>query len=159
MELTEAVNGESIRLTRSSRALDTHPLKAFIMTSICPFIVCISAIIGNGAVSMKDGRLMFCRFDLLWALLPSGLSWSLHSVLLPSWFSSWTLCLASLWRSCSSRSWFYWVRCSTAAIRVWTCLSNAVDHNGSPSWTLLVVVIEWVSTMQFLCPRSDSLAK
>ena len=87
-ELTEAVNGESVRLTRSSRSLDIRPLRVFIMTSICSFIVCISATIGGGAVSMKDERLMFCRSSLLGALLPSGLSWSLRSVLLPSWFSS-----------------------------------------------------------------------
>ena len=87
-ELTEAVNSESVRLTRSSRSLDTHPLRVFIMTSICSFIACISAIIGGGVVSMRDGRLMFYRSGLLEALLPSGLSWSIRSVLLPSWFSS-----------------------------------------------------------------------
>ena len=68
----EAVNGESVRLTKSSRSLDTHPLRAFIITSICSFIACISATIGDGAISMRDGRLMFCLFGLLAALLPSG---------------------------------------------------------------------------------------
>ena len=146
-ELTKAVNGESVRLTRSSRSLDTHPLKVFIMTSIYSFIACIFTTIGSGAVSMRDGRLIFCRFGLLGVLLPSGLSWSLHSVLLPSWFSCWTLCLVSLWHSCSSRSWFCYVRHSTVAKRVWTCLSNAVDCSGSSPWRLLVVAIKQVSTM------------
>ena len=82
------MNGESVRLTRSSRSLDTRPLRVFIMTSICSFIAYISATIGGGAVSMKDERLMFCCSSLLGVLLPSGLSWSLRSVLLPSWFSS-----------------------------------------------------------------------
>ena len=71
-------------------------------------------------------------------------------------FSSWTLCPASLCRSCSSRSWFYFVRRSTVVARVWTCLSSAVDLSGSSSWTLLVVAIERVSTMQLLCSGSDN---
>ena len=87
-ELMEVVNGESILFTRSSRSVDTRPLRAFIMTSICSFIACISAIIGEWAKSMRDGRLMFCRSGLLGALLPSGFSWSLRLALLPSWFSS-----------------------------------------------------------------------
>ena len=131
--MTEVVNGESVQFTRSSRLVDTRPLRAFIMTSICSFIVCISVIIGGGAKSMRDGRLMFCRSSQLGALLPFGFSWSLSSALLPSWFSSGTLGPASLWRSCSSRSWFYFVSRSTAVMRVWTCLSNAVDLGGSSS--------------------------
>ena len=51
------------------------------------------------------------------------------------------------WRSCSSKSWFCLVRCSTAAVRVWTCLSKAVGH-GSLAWLLVVIAIEQVSTMQ-----------
>ena len=51
-----------------------------------------------------------------------------------------------LWRSYSSRSWFYLVRHSTAVAKVCTYLSRAVVH-GSPSW-LLLVVIERVSTIQ-----------
>ena len=82
------VNGESVLFISSSRSLDTHPLRAFIMTSICSFITCIFATVGGSAVSMRDGRLRFCRFGLLGALLPSGLSWSLLSALVPSWFSS-----------------------------------------------------------------------
>ena len=66
------VNSESVRLTRSSRSLDTHPLRAFIMTFICSFIAFISAIIGGGAVSVREGRLTFCRSDLLGALLAWG---------------------------------------------------------------------------------------
>ena len=38
----------------------------------------------------------------------------------------------------------------------WTCLSNAVDLGNSSSWTLLVVAIERVSTMQLLCPGCDN---
>ena len=83
----EGVNGESVLFTKSSRSLDTRPLRAFIMTSICSFIACISAMIGGGVASMRDGRLRFCRSGLLGALLPSGLSGSPHSKL-ASWLSS-----------------------------------------------------------------------
>ena len=38
--MTEAVNGESVRLTRLSRSLDTRPLRAFI--------------IGGGVISVRD---------------------------------------------------------------------------------------------------------
>ena len=82
----EVVNGESILFTKSSRSLDTRPLRAFIITFICSFIACISMTIGGGVVSMRDGRLRFCRSGLLGVLLPSGLSCSLHSEL-SSWFS------------------------------------------------------------------------
>ena len=153
-ELTEVVNGESVLSTKSSRSFDTRPLKAFIITSIRSFITCISATIGGGAVSMRDGRFKLCHSRLLSALLPSGLSCSLRSEL-SSWFSYWTLCPVSLWRSCFSRSWFCFVKHSTAAMRVWTYLSNAVDRDGSSPWKLLVVAIEQVSTMQLLCPGSD----
>ena len=84
-ELTEVVNGESVIFTKSSRSLDTRPLRAFIITSICSFITCISTTIGGGVVSMRDERLKFCHSGLLGALLPSGLSCSLHSEL-SSWF-------------------------------------------------------------------------
>ena len=83
----EVVNDESVLFTKSSRSLDTRPLRAFIITSICSFIACISATMGGGAISMRDGRLKFCRSGLLGALLPSGLSCSLRSEL-SSWFSS-----------------------------------------------------------------------
>ena len=83
----EGVNGESVLFTKSSRSLDTRPLRAFIMTSICSFIACIFAMIGGGVASMRDGRLRFCRSGLLGALLPSGLSGSPHSKL-SSWLSS-----------------------------------------------------------------------
>ena len=86
-ELTEVVNGESVLFTKSSRSLDTRPLRTFIITYICSFIVCISATMGGGVVSMRDGRLKFCRSGLLSVLLPSGLSCSFHSELF-SWFSS-----------------------------------------------------------------------
>ena len=83
----EGVNGESVLFTKSPRSLDTRLLRAFIMTSICSFIACISAIIGGGVASMRDGRLRFYRFGLLGALLPSGLSGSPRSELF-SWLSS-----------------------------------------------------------------------
>ena len=86
-ELMEVVNSESVLFTKSSRSLDTRPLRAFIITSICSFIACISVTIGGGAVSMRDGRLKFCRSSLLGALLLSGLSCSLR-LELSSWFSS-----------------------------------------------------------------------
>ena len=35
------VNGKSVLFTKSSRSLETRPLRAFIMTSICSFIACI----------------------------------------------------------------------------------------------------------------------
>ena len=69
-ELTEVVNGESVLFTKSSRSLDTRPLRAFIITSICSFIACISATIGGGAISIRDGRLRFCRSGLLGVLCP-----------------------------------------------------------------------------------------
>ena len=66
------VNGESVRWTKSSRSLDTHPLKTFIIKSIRSFIIYISTKMWGGAISMMDGRLMSCRSGLLGALLPSG---------------------------------------------------------------------------------------
>ena len=80
-ELTEIVNGESVLFTKSSRSLEACPLKAFIITSICSFIACISAKIGGRAVSMREGMLKFHRSGLLGALLPSGLSGSPRSKL------------------------------------------------------------------------------
>ena len=145
-ELMEAVNGELVRLTRSSRSLNTRPLRAFIITSICSFIACIFATTGGGVISVKDGRLTFCRSGLLGALLPSGPSRSHRSALVPYRSSSEILCPA-FQCSCSSKTWFCWVRHSTAAVRVCTYLSRAVSR-GSSSWTLLVVSIDRVSTMQ-----------
>ena len=59
--MTDAVNGELVWWTKSSRSLDTHPLKAFIMKSVHSFIICISATMWGGVVSMVDGRLVSCR--------------------------------------------------------------------------------------------------
>ena len=146
-ELTDVVNGESVWRTKSSRSLDTLPLRAFIIKSIRSFIICISATMWGGAVSVMDGRLMSYRSSLLGTLLPSGPSWFLLSALVPSWSSSWVPIAAFFRCSCSSRSWFYLVRCSTATVRVWTCLSRVVGHGSFP-WTLLVVAIKRVSTMQ-----------
>ena len=129
-ELTEAVNGESVRLTRSSRSLNTRPLRAFIITSICSFIACISATTGGGVISVKDRRLTFCRSGLLGALLPSGPSRSHRSVLVPYRSSSKIPCPA-FQRSCSSKTWFCLVRRSTTVVRVCTCLSRVVGHGSS----------------------------
>ena len=126
------------------RLLDTHPLRVFIMKSILIFIICISANKCGGAIFVTDGRLVYCHSYLLRALLPSGPSWSLPSALVPSCSSLWLLGLASLWRSCSSRSWFCFVRRSTGVTKVCTYLSRAIVHGSS----LLLVTIEWVSTMQ-----------
>ena len=139
-----AVKGESVRWTNSSRSLDTRLLRVFIMKSIISFIICISAAMCGGAVSVIDGQLVSCRSYLLGALLPSDPSRSLLSALVPSCSFPWLLGLASLWRSCSSRSWFCLVRHSTAAARVCTYLSRAVMRGSS----LLLVAIRRVSTMQ-----------
>ena len=72
----KGVNSESVLFTKLSWSQDTRPLKAFIITSICSFIACISTTIGGGAVSVGDKRLKFRRSGLLGALLPSGLSGS-----------------------------------------------------------------------------------
>ena len=146
-ELTEAVNDKSVRSTRLSRSLDTRPLRAFIITSICSFIACISTITCGGIISVRDERLIFCHSDLLEALLPFGPSWPCHLTLVPSWSSSWLSCPTFLLRNYFSKSWFCSVRHSMAATRVYTCLSRAVAHGSSP-WTLLVVAIDRVSTMQ-----------
>ena len=137
-ELTDVVNGELVRWTRSSRSLDTRPLKEFIMKSIHSFIICISVTMWGGAISAVDGRLVSCR---------SGPSWSLRSALVRSWSSSWVLSPMFFWRSYFSRSWFCLVGCSTTTAWVWTYLSRAAMR-GSSLWWLLVVAIEWVSTMQ-----------
>ena len=149
------MNGESVLFTKSSRSLETRPLRAFIITSICSFIACISARMGGGVASVREGMLEFRLSVLLGSLLPSCFSSPLLSELSP-WFSSWPLCPGFFYPSCSSRSWFCFVRRSTVAARVWTCLSNAVGLGGSSLWTSLVVAIEHVSTMQLLCPGVDN---
>ena len=126
------VKGESIWWTNSLRSLDICPLRAFIMKSILSFIICISATMCGGAISV------------LGALLAFGPSRSLLSVLMPFCSSSWLLGLASLWRSYSSRSWFCLVRHSSTATRVCTYLSKAVMRG----FSLLLVAIKQVSTMQ-----------
>ena len=129
-ELTEEMNGESVRLTRSSRSLDTRPLKAFIITSICSFIAYISTTIGGGVASMRDVRLTFCRSSLLRALLPSGPSWSRRSALVSSRSFFGILCPV-FQCSCSSKTWFGFMRRSTAAIRICTCFSRAISRGSS----------------------------
>lgn len=153
-ELTKVVNGESVRLTRSSRSLDTRPLRTFIITSICSFIACIFATIGGGVASMRDGRLIFCHSSLLGVLLPSSPSRSRRSALVSSRSSFGISCL-DFRRSCFSKTWFCFVRHSMAAVKIYTCFSRAVDR-GSSFWTLLVVAIDQVSTMQLFCQGSIS---
>ena len=145
-ELTKAVNRESVLLTRSSRSLDTRPLRAFIITSIRSCIACISATTSGGVSSARDGRLTFCRSSMLGELLPSGPSQSRRSALVSS-RSSFGISCPVFRYSCSSKTWFCLVRRSTAPVRVCTCLSRVVSR-GSSSWTLLVVAIDRVSTMQ-----------
>ena len=140
------MKGESIRWTNSLRSFDTCPLRAFIMRSIISFIIYISTTMYGGAISVTDGRLVSCRSCLLRAWLPSGPSQSLLSALVPSCSSPWMLGPASLCYSCSSRSLFYLVRRSIAAVRVCTYLSRAVVHGSSSVW--LLVAIKWVSTIQ-----------
>ena len=126
-ELTEAVNEESIRLTRSSRSLDTRPLRAFIITSIRSYIACISATTGGGVSSVRDGRLTFCRSSMLEELLPSGPSRSRRSALVSSRSSFGILCPVFRY-SCSSKTWFCLIRRSTAAVRVCTCLLRVISR-------------------------------
>ena len=145
--MTGAVNGKSVRWTTSLRSLDTRLLRPFIIKSICSFIICISATMWGGTISVMDGQLVSYRSGLFGALLPFSPSWFLLSVLVPSWTSSWVLRSAFFWHNCSSRSWFYLVRRSTATVRVWTYLLRAIVC-GSSLWALLVVIIELVRTMQ-----------
>ena len=152
-ELTAAVNGESVWLMRSSRSLDTRPLKAFIITSICSFIACISAKTGGGVASTRDGMLMFRRSSRLGVLLPSSLLRS-RRLALESPRSS-TILLSAFQCSCSSKTWFCLVRRSTAAVRTYTCFSRAVSC-GLSSGILLMVAIDRVSTMQLFCRGSVS---
>ena len=71
-EVMDAVNGESFRWNKSSRSVDTRSLRASIIKSIRSFIICISATIWGGTVSVTDGPLVSCRSGLLGALLPFG---------------------------------------------------------------------------------------
>ena len=151
--MTAAVNGESVRLTRSSRSLDTRPLRAFIITSICSFIACISSKTEGGVASMRDGMHTFRRSNRLGALLPSGPSWSRRSALESPRSSA--ILLSAFRCSYSSKTWFCLVKCSTAAVRTCTCFSRAVGC-GSSSGTLLMVAIDRVSTMQLFCWGSVS---
>ena len=82
-----AVKGESVQWTNSLRLLDTRPLRAFIMKSICSFIICTSVTMCGGVVYVVDGWLVSCSSCLFEALLPSGPSQSLLSMLVPSCFS------------------------------------------------------------------------
>ena len=128
-KLTAVVNGELVRLTRLSRSLDTRPLRAFIITSICSFIACISSKIGGGVASTRDGMLTFRCSSRLGALLPSSPSWS-RRLALESPRSS-VILLSAFRCSCSSKTWFRLVRRSTAAIRTCTCFSRAVGYGSS----------------------------
>ena len=144
-ELTAVVNGESVRLTRSSRSLDTRPLRAFIITSICSFIACISTKMRGGVASTSDGMLTFHRSNRLGALLPFGPSRSRCSTLESPRSSA--ILLSAFRYSCSSKTWFCLVRRSTATVKTYTCFSRAVGCDSS-SGTLLMVAIDRVSTMQ-----------
>ena len=54
------VKGESIQWTKSSRSLDTRPLKVFIIRSIHSLIICISTTMWGGAMSTVDGLTSNC---------------------------------------------------------------------------------------------------
>ena len=145
-KVTGAVKGESVRWTNSSRSLDTHLLRVFIMNSIHSFIICISATMCGAAVSVTDGQLVSCHSFLLGVLLPFDPSWSLLLSLVSSFFSPWLLGPASFLCSYSSRLWFCFVRRSTTTARVCTYLSRAVVCGFSPLF--LLVAIERVSTIK-----------
>ena len=81
--MTGAVNGESVLFTKSSRSLETRPLRAFIMTSICSFIACIFARMDGRVASVREGMLEFRLSVLLGSLLPSCFSSPLLSKLSP----------------------------------------------------------------------------
>ena len=76
-KVTCAMKGESIRLTSSSKLVDTHLLRAFIIISIFYFIVCISCAMRNTPSSNLEGQLVSYWSCLLTALLSSwsSLSW------------------------------------------------------------------------------------
>ena len=84
----DVVKGELVWWTKSSRSLDTHPLRAFIIRSIRSLIIYISVTMWGGAMSAVDGRLKFGCSGFLGASLPSGPFWYLLSALVPSWSSS-----------------------------------------------------------------------
>ena len=73
-EVTWAVKGESIRWTNSSKLVDTHPLMAFIITSIFSFIIYISWAMHIALISILDGRLVLSGPSCLLGMLLS--SWS-----------------------------------------------------------------------------------
>ena len=128
-ELTVVVNGESVRLMRSSRSLDTHPLRVFIITSICSFIACISAKTRGGVASTRDGMLTFRHSSQLGALLPSGPLRSRRSALESPKSSA--ILLFAFRCSYSSKTWFCLVRRLTAVVRTCTCFSRAVGCGSS----------------------------
>ena len=152
----DAVNGESAWWTKSSRSLDTRPLRAFIIKSIRSSIICISATMWGGAVSVTDERLVPSHSCLLGALLPSSLSWFLLFALVPSWSSSWVFSVAFLWRTYSSWSWFCLVRCSTIVA------SLDLPLEGSDMRFISLSIVDdchWVSKYHAtLCLGSDSMA-
>ena len=72
--MTGIVNEESVLFSKSSRLLETRPLRVFIITSIYSFIACISTKIGGGVISIREGMLKFSSSGLLGSLLPFGIS-------------------------------------------------------------------------------------
>ena len=79
----DVVKGDLVRWTKSSRSLDTYPLRAFIIKSIRSFIICIFVTMWGRAMSAVNGRLTSGRSGLLGAWLPFG----------PSWYPCLHLCL------------------------------------------------------------------
>ena len=75
-DVTGVVKGESVRLTSSSKLVDTQSFRALTIISIFSFIVCISCVMCNTPTSSLKGRLVSCWSCLLTTLLSSWLSLS-----------------------------------------------------------------------------------
>ena len=54
-EVTYAMKGESVCWISSSKLVDTHPLRVFIIMSIFSFIVCISCAMRDAPTSSSEG--------------------------------------------------------------------------------------------------------
>ena len=139
--MTEAVNGESIRWTKSSRSLDTCPLWAFIMKSIRSFIIYILTTMWGGTVSVTNGQLVSCRSGLLGALLTFRPFWFLLSVLVLSWSSFWLSIVVFFWCNCSSKLWFclwdvpqFLWGFGLASLRQWVAVRHLIVGDGC-HWT------------------------
>ena len=163
-KVTCAVNEESIWWTNSSKLVNTHPLRAFIIMSIFSFIIYISWTMRIASASISKGRLVSSKpSNLLGTLLSSWSSISYlspvdrwlpfySSTSRPSHGPSWHL--PFLWFSCCSNSQLRWVSRSTTTGRVCNYLSKAFE--GFPI-SQLMVAIKCVQTMQLFHLRSSDM--